>query len=105
MFRVCALVDLLTLISSVSYSDETMLEPTARATPIPLSWMSPLQMDAGFAHAKIKEGKWIAEATRISNETTRPFKEVLTELINLSGGKGFSVYISPDGRYRPDDGR
>lgn len=74
------------------------------ATFVSLSEMAPLQMEAGFEHAGIKSKAWVEEATRVSEAEHRPFVDVLVEIIKRSSDKGISVYISPDGFYRPDDG-
>ena len=66
--------------------------------------MAPLQTDAGLAEAHDKAESWIAEANLRAKERGVPVRDELVKILNRKGSAGYTAYISPDGKYRPNDG-
>ncbi|MGZ3707511.1 MAG: ParB-like protein [Bdellovibrionota bacterium] len=79
---------------------------TARAELVAIDFpnLAPLQMEAGKAEAHHKAEEWLAEARANAAKSGRSLRDEVITVISKRRPKDFRVYISPDGKYRPDDG-
>lgn len=92
----------------ISLSLSTSLAPlafgAANLVPIDFGNLAPLQMEAGSAEASHKAEEWLQMAQDQAAKSGRPLAVEVLAVINQRAPRDFRVYVSPDGKFRPDDG-